>query len=90
MPNLSFIYVGMVENLPHIPTSRTSPRFAVGDHVKINGKIFSRYIDMEGVIVAIRPSRVAKPTNTTLDKYVISFDNAEQAEFFDIQLVKVS
>src|ERR1041385_4279434 len=92
LPNLSFTYMGMADDLPRISShvQRMSPRFAVGDHVKINDTIFSRYIGMEGVIMAIRPSRAAKPTNTTLDKYVIAFDNAAQAEFFDIQLVKVS
>jgi hypothetical protein len=68
---------------------RTVPRFAVGQRVRINDTIATRYIGREGTIVTVEPSR-ATVKNTTLDKYTVAFFADEQAVFFDIQLESVA
>jgi len=34
----------------------------------------------------MKPSQNAKPNNTSLDKYTVTFSKEDQAEFFDVQL----
>ena len=69
---------------------RTAPRFAVGQRVRINNTISTRYTRHEGTVVSVKQNHHAKATNTTLDKYSVSFSDNEQAEFFEIQLERVT
>ena len=66
---------------------RATPRFNIGQRVRINTTISSRYSGQEGLVVAVKQSRHGKPNTTSLDKYTVAFSNGDQAEFFDIQLV---
>jgi hypothetical protein len=66
---------------------RATPRFSIGQHVRINTTISTRYSGQEGLVVAVKQSRHGKPSTTSLDKYTVAFSNADQAEFFDNQLV---
>ena len=66
---------------------RATPRFTIGQGVRINTTISSRYSGQEGFVVAVKESLHAKRGTTNLDKYVVAFLNGDQAEFFDNQLV---
>ena len=66
---------------------RAAPRFTIGQSVRINTTISSRYSGQEGLVVAVKQSRHGKPSTTSHDKYTVAFSNVDQAEFFDIQLV---
>ena len=68
---------------------RGTPRFALGQRVKIPTTKSSRYSGREGTVAAVKQSRHGKLGNTSLDKYSISFSEGEQADFFDIQLASV-
>jgi hypothetical protein len=68
---------------------RALPRFTVGQLVRINDAISTRYIGREGTVVVVKPSPRARPKDTSLDKYTVAFSGDEQAEFFDIQLESV-
>jgi hypothetical protein len=70
-----------------VPTRlRTDPpRFEIDGVVTVKNTIVSRYSKRVGKVVAINQSRYA----TTLDKYVVLFDNATET-FWDIQLEGVT
>ncbi len=63
------------------------PRFQLGQKVIIAGSIITRHRDREATVINVRPSRHARPGVTTLDKYVVRFEDGDQTEFYDIQLV---
>jgi len=65
---------------------RAIPRFTIGQRVRINHSITSRYTEQQGTIVAVKPNFHSKVKGTTLDKYTVSFSDDEQADFFDSQL----
>lgn len=65
---------------------RATPRFTIGQRVRINKTISSGYSGQEGLVVAVKQSPHAKPSTTNLDKYTVAFSGDEQVEFFDIQL----
>jgi hypothetical protein len=65
---------------------KANPRFVLGQRVRINTTISSRYSGTEGLVAAVMQSRHGKPSNTTLDKYSVTFSDGQQADFFDIQL----
>ena len=65
--------------------ARAIPRFTVGQRVRINVTITTRYIGREGTVINMEPSR-ATVKNTTLDKYTVAFSDDDQAGFFDNQL----
>ena len=62
------------------------PRLQLGQKVVVTGPIATRYRDREGTVIAVQPSKHARPGVTSLDKYVVRFEDGDQAEFFDIQL----
>jgi len=61
-------------------------RFELGQKVVITGPIITKYRAREGTVIAVHPSKHARPGVTSLDKYVVRFEDGDQAEFFDIQL----
>ena len=69
--------------------ARAIPRFTVGQRVRINDTITTRYIGREGTVIKVEPSRHATVKNTTLDKYTVAFSDDDQAGFFDNQLERV-
>jgi hypothetical protein len=62
------------------------PRFQLGQKVVITGPITTKHRDREGTVINVQPSRRARPGVTSLDKYVVRFDDGDQGEFYDIQL----
>jgi hypothetical protein len=46
----------------------------------------TKYRDREATVIAVRPSKRTRPGVTSLDKYVVRFEDGDQEEFFDIQL----
>ena len=61
-------------------------RFQLGQKVVVTGSITTKYRDREATVIAIHPSKHTRPGVTSLDKYVVRFEDADQAELFDIQL----
>jgi hypothetical protein len=61
-------------------------RFQLGQKVVVTGPITTKHRDREATVIAVRPSKHARPGVTSLDKYVVRFEDGDQAEFFDIQL----
>jgi hypothetical protein len=39
------------------------------------------------MVINVQPSRHSKPGVTSLDKYVVRFEDGDQVEFYDIQLM---
>jgi hypothetical protein len=62
-------------------------RFHVGQKVLITGPIATKYQGREGMVIRVQPSTHARPGVTSLDKYVVRFEDGDQAEFWDIQLM---
>jgi hypothetical protein len=63
------------------------PRFQLGQKVLITGSIATKHRGRKATVIVVRPSKHTWPGVTSLDKYVVRFDDDQQAEFFDIQLV---
>lgn len=62
-------------------------RFRIGDPVVVKTEpIWSRYAGHEGVVVDVKPGRPKNPSDRTLDKYTVRFPDADQHEFYDVQL----
>ena len=55
----------------------------LGQRVRVNDTITTRYIGREGTVINVEPSRHATAKNTTLDKYTVAFSDDDQAGFFD-------
>ena len=62
------------------------PRFQLGQKVVITGPITTKYRDREATVIAVQPGKYARPGVTSLDKYVVRFEDGDQAQFYDIQL----
>jgi hypothetical protein len=63
------------------------PRFQTDQKVIITGPIATKYRDREATVINVLPSRHSRPGVTSLDKYVVRFEDGDQEEFFDIQLI---
>jgi hypothetical protein len=61
-------------------------RFQLGQKIVVTGPIATKHRDREATVIAIQHSKHARPGVTSLDKYVVRFEDGDQAEFFDIQL----
>ena len=61
-------------------------RFQVGQKVVVTGPMATKYRDREATVIAVQPSKRTRPNVTSLDKYVVRFEDGDQEEFFDIQL----
>ena len=62
-------------------------RFQLGQKVLITGAIITKHRDREAAVISVQPSRHTRPGVTSLDKYVVRFDDGDRAEFYDIQLM---
>ena len=62
-------------------------RFKIDDIVEINSVIHSKHFGRQGRITKVIPNARQKQT---LDRYVVLFNESEEDEFWDIQLVLVS
>ena len=65
-------------------------RFSIGDRIVIGGSIISKHRNRQGTVVGVHPSRHSRPGTTSLDKYTVRFDDDEQVQFYDTQLVKIA
>ena len=60
------------------------PRFQIGQKVLITGSIATKYRDREATVISIQPNtHIARDAN----KYIVQFEEGDEAEFFEIQLV---
>jgi hypothetical protein len=64
-------------------------RFTPGDRVLITGPIATKHRDRKATITGVHPSRHSRPGVTSLDKYTVQFDDGEQYQFYDIQLMRM-
>jgi hypothetical protein len=62
-------------------------RFEIGQKVLITGAIITKHRGRKGTVISVQPSRYTRPSNTSLDKYLVQFEDGDQVRFFDIQLV---
>lgn len=68
----------------HMNKARAPLRFDVGESVRVNDSISSRFVGAVGQVVEARRNYYSH----TLDKYVVRLLSGEKAVFWDIQLVK--
>ena len=61
------------------------PRFRLGHKVLIAGAIATKDRGRKATVVSVQPNtHIARGA----DKYIVQFDNGDQAEFYDIQLTE--
>jgi hypothetical protein len=65
-------------------------RFVVGLKVVITGSISTKHRGREATLIRVQPSTHTRPGVTSLDKYVVQFDDGTEVEFFDTQLMAAS
>lgn len=65
-------------------------RFTIGDKVLITGPIATKHRSRGATVIGVHPSRHSRPGVTSLDKYTVQFDDGEQSQFFDIQLMPMT
>jgi hypothetical protein len=65
------------------------PRFRLGQKVLITGPIASKDRGREATVIGLHPNEFTSPGVTTADKYIVRFDEGDDAQFFEIQLVAV-
>jgi len=65
------------------------PRFRLGQKVLITGPIATRYGGCKATVIGVRPNEHTSPGVTIADKYIVRFDEGDDAEFFEIQLLAV-
>ena len=59
------------------------PRFHLGRKVVITGAIATKDRGRKATVISVQPNtHIAAGA----DKYIVQFDNGDQAEFYDIQL----
>ena len=62
-------------------------RFQPGQKVVITGSITTKHRDREATVINVQPSKHSRPGVTSLDKYTVRFEDGDQVEFYDIQLM---
>jgi hypothetical protein len=65
------------------------PRFHLGQKVLITGPIATKHRGREATVVSIEANKDTPPGVTSADKYIVQFEEGEEVEFYDIQLVRV-
>jgi hypothetical protein len=63
------------------------PRFYVGQKVLIGGAITTKDRGREGTIISIKPNTIAGQRVSVADKYTVRFEQGDEADFYDIQLI---
>jgi hypothetical protein len=64
-------------------------RFHLGQKVLITGTVIEKHRGRKGTIVSIQPNMYTEPGITSADKYIVRFEEGDDAQFFEIQLVAV-
>jgi hypothetical protein len=64
-------------------------RFRLGQKVLITGSIVTKYQGCQATVIGVRPNEHTSPGVTVADKYIVQFDEGDDAEFLEIQLVAV-
>jgi hypothetical protein len=62
-------------------------RFQLGQKVLITGSITTKHQGREATVINVQPSKHSRPSVTSFDKYIVRFEDGDQAEFYDIQLM---
>jgi hypothetical protein len=65
------------------------PCFHLGQKVLIASPIASRDRGREATVIGIHPNEHTSPGVTIADKYIVRFEEGDDAEFFEIQLVAI-
>ena len=65
------------------------PRFRLGQKVLITGSVIEKNRGRKGTVVSIQPNMYTEPGVTSADKYTVRFEEGDDAQFFEIQLVGV-
>ena len=65
------------------------PRFHLGQKVLITGSVIEKDRGRKGTVVSIQPNMYTEPGITSADKYIVRFEEGDDAQFFEIQLVAV-
>ena len=63
------------------------PRFEIDQKVLITSAIATKDRGREGRIIEIKPNTIAGQRVSVADKYTVRFEEGDEAEFFEIQLV---
>lgn len=63
-------------------------RFHLGQRVFITGPIDTKDRGREATVISIQPNTEAEPDVTAADKYIVQFEEGEEADFYEIQLIK--
>ena len=66
------------------------PRFHLGQKVLITGPITTKDRGREATVISIQPNADTQQDVTVADKYIVQFDEGDEADFYEIQLVKVA
>ena len=64
-------------------------RFQLGQKVLITGAIATRYRGCEATVIGFNPNRHTPSGFTSADKYTLRFEEGDDAEFLEIQLLAV-
>jgi hypothetical protein len=62
------------------------PRFNLGQKVVITGPVVTKYRGCQATVIGVHPNEHTSPGVTVADKYIVRFDEGDDAEFFEIQL----
>jgi hypothetical protein len=64
------------------------PRFEIGQKVLITGAIPTKDRGRKATVIGFRPNNTV-PGVTIADKYVVRFEEGDETEFFEIQLLAI-
>ena len=64
------------------------PRFHLGEKVLITGSVIEKDRGRKGTIVSVQPNMYTEPGVTSADKYIVRFEEGDEAGFYEIQLLK--
>ena len=65
-------------------------RFHLGQKVLVAGTTTRKHQGREATVIKVQPEKSARPGVTSLDRYIVRFDDGDQAEFYDLQLILAS
>ena len=66
------------------------PRFRLGQKVLITGSVIEKDRGRKGTVVSIQPNIYTEPGVTSADKYIVRFEEGDEADFYGIQLLKAT
>ena len=66
------------------------PRFRLGQKVVVTGSVIEKDRGRKGTVVSIQPNMYAEPGVTSADKYIVRFEEGDEAGFYEIQLLKAT